>query len=50
MINLSFYICLSLSVMVVGLLRGSVEMIVCGFLATQLWLATKEIIKAMKND
>jgi hypothetical protein len=36
--------------MAVGLIKGSAEMIVCGFLATQLWLATKEIIKAIKND
>jgi len=47
---IKFYIWFSLGVMAVGLAKESTEMVVFGFLTNQLWMATEEIIKAIKND
>ena len=48
MINFCFWF--SLLAMAIGLAMESSELIICGFLAAQMWAATGEIIKVIKND
>lgn len=45
-----FNVWASLAIMATGVIMSSTAIVICGFVATNIWVAADEIIKAMKND